>query len=89
MPQTARSNVSYLNVTKHDYEQLAYHEIRKALSDSFIAAPEDFVKHFGCRPEDLKGHQLREYYPHFLVQQLPIESTNEGFRRRFYEGRIF
>lgn len=89
MPQTAHSKISYLNVTKHDYEQLAYREIRNALTDSFIAEPEAFVQHFGCRPEDLQGAQLREYYPHFLVQQLPLESTNEGFRRRFLEGRLF
>lgn len=81
--------VAYLHTAQHDYEQMAYHEIRKALSDSFIADPGAFVEHFGCRPEDLNGAQLRDYYPHFLVQQLPIESTNEGFKRRFYDGRIF
>lgn len=83
------AEIHSLQATKHDYEQLAYHEIRKALSDSFIAQPEEFITHFGCRPEDLSGAQLRDYYPHFLVQQLPIESTNEGFRKRFQEGRLF
>jgi hypothetical protein len=73
----------------HLYEQLAYTEIRKALSDSFIAQPKEFVEHFGCRPEDLNGLQLRDYYPHMLVQQVPIASTNEGFKKRFYDGRIF
>lgn len=90
MPAQAQANkVVYIGQCKHDYEQLAYREIRNALTDSFIAEPEAFVQHFGCRPEDLQGAQLREYYPHFLVQQLPLESTNEGFRRRFLEGRLF
>lgn len=82
-------SVISLGHIKHEYEQLAYHEIRKALSDSFIATPREFVQHFGCRPEDLSGDQLRKYYPHFLVQQLPIGSDDPGFRKRFYEGRIF
>lgn len=83
------ATVHSLNQAHHDFEQMAYQEIRKALSDSFIAQPEAFVAHFGCRPEDLNGAQLRDYYPHMLVQQIPIESTHEGFRKRFYEGRIF
>jgi hypothetical protein len=87
MPATAK--VSYICDVKHDYEQMAYHEIRKALSDSFIAEPKGFVEHFGCRPEDLNGAQLRDYYSHFLVQQIPLESTNEGFCKRFREGRLF
>lgn len=89
MQQTVPSNVYSLNATKHDHEQQAYHEIRRALSNSFIADPQGFVEHFRCRPEDLSGLQLREYYPHFLVQQLPLESNDPVFRKRFYEGKLF
>jgi len=87
MPEVAQ--VFSLNATKHEYEQLAYEEIRRALSDSFIAKPEEFVTHFGCRPEDLSGAQLRAYYPHFLAQDLPLISSDKGFCRRFLEGRLF
>ena len=74
---------------QHRLEQGAYAEIRAALTDSFIAQPKEFMEHFGCRPEDLNGVQLRDYYPHFLAQELCIKSVDPGFRQAFYEGRIF
>lgn len=73
----------------HVFEQRAYAEIRKALSDSFIAAPKEFMEHFGCRPEDLTGAQLRSYYPHFLTQDIKVESDNPEFIAEFYSGSIF
>lgn len=81
--------VTFIGEALHEYEQLGYAEIRRALTESFIASPEEFVAHFGRRPEDLQGADLREYYPHFLVQQIPLESTNEGFRKRFLRGDLF
>lgn len=73
----------------HQYEQKAYAEIRRALSESFIETPEEFVATFGCRPEDLSGSTLRSYYPNFLAQELEVESTDVFFKKCFYEGRIF
>ena len=78
-----------LTKQKHLYEQQAYKELRDAMVDDFLMEPEKFVAHFGKRPEDLNGHELREHYPHFLVQQRELRSQDEGFRRRFLEGRMF
>lgn len=72
-----------------ELEQKGYAEIRKVLSDSFIADPVGFVQHFGVRPEDLSSAQLRAYYPHFLVQRLPLEDIDEEFQRRFLGGLLF
>lgn len=85
----ATVKMSDLQSLKHLYEQSAYSEIRSALQEDFLACPELFVANHGCRPEDLNGRQLREFYPHFLVQQREVKSQHEGFRRRFLEGRIF
>jgi len=71
------------------YEQQGYSEIRSALQDDFLQDPVLFVEHFGRRPEDLTGNDLREFYPHFLVQQRPIRSTHEGFKKRFISGDLF
>jgi hypothetical protein len=72
-----------------EYEQEAYREIRDVLSQSFLERPDAFVRHFGCRPEDLSGAQLREYYHAHLAQGIPLTSTDQAFCRRFLEGRIF
>lgn len=74
---------------KHFYEQEGYNEIRTALQEDFIADPQRFMEHFGCRPEDLTGAQLREYYPHFLVSDRQVRSKHEGFKKRFLNGTLF
>jgi len=74
---------------KHHYEQEAYSEIRHALSEDFLEDPQAFVTHFGKRPEDLGGADLREHYPHMLVQQRQLRSKHDGFKKRFAEGRLF
>lgn len=78
-----------LQFNQHLYEQLAYKEIRDALTDSFMAQPEEFVAHFGCRPEDLSGSMLRDYYPHMLVQNVELKNTNSTFRKKFLSGELF
>jgi len=74
---------------KHFYEQEGYNEIRCALQEDFLQEPAKFVEHFGCRPEDLSGEQLREFYPHFLAQQRTIRSKHDGFKKRFTSGALF
>lgn len=74
---------------KHFYEQEGYNEIRVALQEDFLREPAAFVEHFGCRPEDLTGSQLREFYPHMLVQQRILRSRHEGFKKRFTSGDLF
>lgn len=71
------------------YEQQAYAEIRAALQADYLQEPEAFIKHFGVRPEDLTGQTLREFYPHFLVQQRPLSSVHNGFCKRFLSGNLF
>jgi hypothetical protein len=78
-----------LRSLKHFYEQEAYNEIRMALAEDFLQAPAAFVEHFNCRPEDLTGSQLREFYPHFLVQQRLMRSKHEGFKKKFLSGDLF
>jgi hypothetical protein len=78
-----------LRELKHRYEQEGYHEIRATLAEDFLSSPREFVEHFGKRPEDLSGHELREYYPHMLVQQRPLRSKHDGFKRRFINGELF
>ena len=78
-----------LREIKHFYEQEAYNELRVALQEDFLREPDRFVEHFKCRPEDLGGAVLREFYPHFLVQKRDLRSKHEGFKKRFLEGRIF
>lgn len=74
---------------KHYYEQEGYSEIRAALQEDFLQDPARFVEYFGCRPEDLTGAQLREFYPHFLVQERTLRSKHEGFKKRFLAGNLF
>jgi hypothetical protein len=74
---------------KHYYEQEGYNEIRSALQEDFLIDPTAFVTHFGKRPEDLSGVELREFYPHFLVQQRIVRSKHEGFKKRFSSGNLF
>lgn len=81
--------VDELREQKHFYEQEAYNEIRRALQEDFLAHPTEFMTHFEKRPEDLTGAELREFYPHFLVQQRPLSSKNDSFKKRFLAGNLF
>lgn len=74
---------------KHFYEQEGYNEIRTALAEDFLQDPIWFVEHFKKRPEDLSGAELREFYPHMLVQQRILRSRHEGFKKRFTSGDMF
>lgn len=78
-----------LQIRWHQHEQMAYNEIRMALQEDFLVCPELFVQQHGKRPEDLVGHELRQLYSHFLVQQRELKSDNPTFKKRFLEGRLF
>lgn len=78
-----------LQIRRHQHEQMAYNEIRMALQEDFLVCPELFVQQHGKRPEDLVGHELRQLYSHFLVQQRELKSDNPTFKKRFLEGRLF
>ena len=78
-----------LSELKVFYEQQAYAEIRAALQEDYLKEPVAFVEHFGKRPEDLSGRELRDFYPHFLIQQRQLSSVHSGFRKKFMSGELF
>lgn len=78
-----------LQMRRLDLEQKAYLVLRELMAEEFLADPPTFVAHFGCRPEDLTGAQLREFYPAALVQGLHPRTDDVLFNKRFAEGKLF
>jgi hypothetical protein len=74
---------------RHEHEQAAYNELRASLVEDFLSDPIAFVAMHGKRPEDLTGHELREFYPTFLAQgRQPTGLGNGMLAKKFKEGRL-
>lgn len=78
-----------LQMRRLDLEQKAYLFLRELMAEEFMADPPGFVAHFGCRPEDLNGAQLRAFYQAALVEGLHPKTGDELFNKRFAEGKLF
>lgn len=71
-----------------EWEQLAYSAIRNQMVQEFLSDPPGFVRRVGCRPEYMTPEQLRDAYRCMVVSETPV-AGEEGFVRRFQEGRMF
>lgn len=74
---------------KHVYEQTAYLELRRLITEQFTKDPVGFMQKHRKRPEDFTGHDLREYYRQNDFYSTTVSLGPELFKQQFKMGEFF